>query len=403
MALPKRDTIPRGGASPRIRKRVRYDIVVALFLIVLVAMLYSILHPTMHLVKQHDAAQLPAKKYDMAKPVETVDSELLEHEQQFLSTIKSCIPSENPKCKEYIPENNGNAQRIALISPPGKMSEMLWHWVEKVVKQHHKTLVENNPNPIEFILTSHVPPYGYGKTHGLTKIIRLVPKPLVMGVADAIQHILVDEERHHHKPGEKLLHQEDITLEDLKSVTRQFLRYHCRLSHVAAHTSLLSINLNDFIDNYEYATEKLHTFLKLSKAPQNNANQEEDEALEEMRAGRGIDMGMEEVSLLTSELGFVSKILTRIQADHHVKVLEELDKVLLDEMQQTKNLTAWPCSSFWMVGEPPEKAKLSPIAVKVAESFSPNCTDPFNDCWVKRDLCEAKGDGPCKDEKKNKK
>ena len=99
---------------------------------------------------------------------------------------------------------------------------------------------------------------------------------------------------------------------------------------------------------------------------------------------------------------FVTKILTRIQAESHgsVKVLEVLDSVLRDEMWKTKNLTTWPCESFWTVGEQPaQKTELSHFAIKVARNFSPNCTDPLADCWVPRDKCEAAGDGVCKDKK----
>ena len=234
----------------------------------------------------------------------------------------------------------------------------------------------------------------------MTKIIRLVPKPLVMGVADAIQRIIVDGEHHHHMlPGEPLLHQDDITLADLKSVLRQFMRFHCRLSKVAAHTAILSINLNDFIDNEEYVNQKLYDFIKASPDGKDVEPSQEDELADLQLAMNG---GMEDIGMLSSELNFVSKILTRIQAESHgsINVLEVLDGVLRDEMWKTKNLTNWPCESFWTVGDPPrQKTELSHFAIKVARNFSPNCTDPLADCWVARDKCEAAGDGVCKEKK----
>lgn len=398
MAVPRATTISH-GAQYRLKKQVRYDIVVALLLLVLLASFYSIIKPTMHVAEQQDLAELPHKHMDIAKPVETVDSELLLHEQDFLSTIQSCLPDPNDKknkCGEYIPDNNQNRQRVALVAPPGEMSQMLWHWVQQIAKQHEKALMTNSAHPIEWIRTSHVPSYGYGgKTHGLTKIIRLVPKPLVMGVADALQKIIVDgEHNHHNQPGEPLLHQQDITLEDLKAVTRQFMRYHCRLSKVAAHTAVLSINLDDFMDNYEEVTQRMFDFLKYSQEDSNNNL--EDEQGDMMMDGGGM---MGDVNMLSSELTFVKQILTRIQATSHVNVLEILDKVLLEEMKKTKNLTTWPCESFWTVGEPGEQTKLSLFATQIARSFSPNCTAPFTNCWVKRDQCEAAGDGICKEKK----
>jgi len=226
-------------------------------------------------------------------------------------------------------------------------------------------------------------------------VIRLVHKPLVMGVADALQYIIVQGEQNHHKtPDEPLLHQQDITLKDLKAVLRQFMRFHCRLSKLAAHTAILSINLDDFMDNYEEATQKVYEFLKYSQDGQDDY----EDGLEDQNAELG--GGMEEVGILSSELGFVKQILTRIQAENHVKVLEVLDTTLVHEMMNTKNLTNWPCESFWTVGEVGERTQLSPFATQIAKSFSPNCSAPFAQCWVPRDKCEAVGDGVCPDKKK---
>jgi len=77
-------------------------------------------------------------------------------------------------------------------------------------------------------------------------------------------------------------------------------------------------------------------------------------------------------------------------------ILKILDDVLLDEMKLSKNLTAWPCESFWTVGEPGNRLELSPIISSISKAMSPNCTAPFTSCFVKKDKCEAKGDGKCK-------
>jgi hypothetical protein len=396
MAVPSANTIPRGGTQLRKKGKVRYDIVIGFLLLVTASVYFSILKPTQDAIQQQEVIDMPLKKIDVAIPVETVDSDLLNHEQMFLETIKACIPgTEDTNCGTFIPPNNDNKQRIAIIAPPGQMSNMLWKWVETVLAKHKHALEKL---PLEFIRTSHVPPYGYGKSHGLTKIIRLVPRPIVMGVADALQQVIVDTENHH-LPGEPLLHQQDITLNDLKAVLRQFMRYHCRLSKLAAHTAILSLNLNDFMDNYEFATQALYDFIKYT--PDKNGVEEDDleDILADLQIGQ--DGGMEEIGLLSSELGFVSNILTRIQVNSAadgspgIKVLKVLDEVLLNEMRKTKNLTDWPCESFWTVGEANEPTTLSLFATKVARSFSPNCSAPFADCWVGRDKCEAAGDGLC--------
>jgi hypothetical protein len=76
-------------------------------------------------------------------------------------------------------------------------------------------------------------------------------------------------------------------------------------------------------------------------------------------------------------------------------VLQVLDDVILDEMRISNNLTAWPCESFWTVGEPKNRLELSPIVKRISQDMSPNCTAPFTSCFVKRDKCEFDGDGKC--------
>jgi hypothetical protein len=77
-------------------------------------------------------------------------------------------------------------------------------------------------------------------------------------------------------------------------------------------------------------------------------------------------------------------------------ILRTLDDVLLDEMKISKNLTAWPCESFWTVGEPDDRLTISPVVSRISKAMSPNCSAPFTSCVVKRDKCEYEGDGTCK-------
>jgi hypothetical protein len=89
-------------------------------------------------------------------------------------------------------------------------------------------------------------------------------------------------------------------------------------------------------------------------------------------------------------------LLSVAQSAHPGKeVLQLLDDVLLDEMRISKNLTAWPCESFWTVGEPKNRLQISPIVSRISHDMSPNCTAPFSNCFVKRDKCEFDGDGEC--------
>jgi hypothetical protein len=79
----------------------------------------------------------------------------------------------------------------------------------------------------------------------------------------------------------------------------------------------------------------------------------------------------------------------------NINILKILDDVLLDEMNVSKNLTAWPCESFWTVGEPGDRLTISPIIQRIARAISPQCDAPFTSCFVQRDKCEFNGDGAC--------
>ena len=157
MAVPSATTIPKGGNQPRTKKKVRTDIVIALTLLVIGSITFTIVKPTVQIVEEQNLVDASLNKINnLEKPVETVDSDLLAHENDFLRTIKSCIPGQDKKCGMFVPANG--KQRIAVISPPGQMGDMLWNSVQKVVKQHATVL--SRVAPFELIPTSHVPPYG---------------------------------------------------------------------------------------------------------------------------------------------------------------------------------------------------------------------------------------------------
>eukprot|EP00934_Nitzschia_sp_Nitz4_P003045 Nitzschia sp. Nitz4//scaffold207_size38617//3893//4771//NITZ4_007670-RA/size38617-augustus-gene-0.29-mRNA-1//-1//CDS//3329541590//3035//frame0 len=171
----------------------------------------------------------------------------LSKESVFQSTIKSCMPPKD-KCKTYIPKGT-TAQRVALIAPPGVISDTLYSWIQMVIQVAQRY----GPADIELIQTSHIPPYGYGKTHGLTRIIRIVPTPILLGATSTLLSAL--------SPTESL---EVISMDDLKASLRQQLRYHCRFSHIAAHTTLWSISLDTLVNTpVEALVQHIQEFLGL--------------------------------------------------------------------------------------------------------------------------------------------
>jgi hypothetical protein len=94
---------------------------------------------------------------------------------------------------------------------------------------------------LEIVPTTHIAPYGYGKTHGYTRLIRIVPQPLLVGTTDtliaAIKEVDDNEAKH-------------VTLDDIKASLRQQIRYHCRLNHISAHTALWTLGKAEWICCY---------------------------------------------------------------------------------------------------------------------------------------------------------
>ena len=340
----------------------------------------SILGPTMYLVEM----QKPPKDSFLAQPVPMeVPVIELPHEERFLSTIKSCVPSEHPdKCKQFLPQakNGTSYQRVALIAPPGYLSEVLLTHVRPIVEHHnHRSLVLDAP--IELFQTTHVPPYGYGKTHGLTKIIRVVPQPLVLQVSDSLQSVLEPGETHR-----------DLTIDDLRGALRQILRCHCRLSHIAAHTAILSINWMDILEDPMEINKRLYSFL----LPHDVA--EELKGTDD-HIGESFLMDDDQEGFFDAQEAWGTQMLTNLQKQTSEDINAILDQVLVQELANTKDMSKWPCLPFWGAGESDHPLRMSRFLNRTAKALSPDCSDPLTSCWVARDKCEAAGDGACPGQK----
>jgi hypothetical protein len=311
----------------------------------------------------------------------------LVHEKRFRETIKSCLPSQNPKCKEFVPNWIGAEQhkveRVALISPPGEISSSLAHRIDEIIQKHNNRVGKLD---IELIQTSHVPPYGYGKTHGLTRILRLIPQPLILEVTDALWGVMQSDKDENGGGSSGV---DAITLDDLKMALKQILRMHCRLSHVAAHTALLSVSFLELQSHPAGTIEKIRSFL----APQ------------ELREGIHNTTLNENLVLLRTEMAHATEILSSVQARNEgVDILQELDQVLVEEMRITKDMSIWPCLSFWdsdIKEKDKERQQLSPITQRIARALSPDCDDHYTTCFVERDKCEFHGDALCERLKKH--
>jgi hypothetical protein len=386
----------------RKRQQRPWDIVlVGLVLAAAVVALVSFLTPQSS--KANSAVHNSVRRMNKPRPV-VVEVDDLEHEGAFRKAVtKSCLPAKNTKCGVFIPDpiidtSQSKVQRVALLAPPGHLSGSLVNRIEKIVSDHN-----NLPDvvKIQLIQTTHVPPYGYGKSHGYTKLIRLIPEPLLLEVADALSGVL--------RPGES---HTAFTVADVKAALRMMLRFHCRLSHVAAHTALLSVKFMDLFADPMGTTRAIRDFLSPTLGEQRtkqDRSEENGKATDDQDVDAEVAIDDDQASLMDAELAYGSQLLTHIQL-HGLDggrnrtvgrgILDILDHVLLEEFQMTKDLTVWPCPSFWSSNDNGEP--LSELARRLAQKLSPNCDDPYNSCFVPRDQCEFQGDALCIEQQKQK-
>jgi len=224
---------------------------------------------------------------------------------------------------------------------------------------------------IELLPSSHVPPYGYGKNHGLTKIVRLHHSSIITQVMDTLQF-------------QKQQQRQPMSLENLASdasqTMRQVIRWHCRLSHVAAHTALINVNLSA-LDVKEL--KRIVDFIVT-----NPGNDPLD-----LKEGKDPSTPFPKFSILDNP--FVDTNILRWFQSNDGR--SDMDHVLSDELKTTKDLSQWPCLSFWRKGTNNKDEKIDDdIHERLAKMMVPKCSEPFVKCSVKFDRCEENGDIPCR-------
>lgn len=221
---------------------------------------------------------------------------------------------------------------------------------------------------------------SFSSESGWTRIIRIVPEPLLLGATNTLF-------------GSVRKADDEITVDDIKSSLRQQIRYHCRLSHISAHTSLWSVKLQAIVTlPMKDLVNEIQRFLGLEQIDITAEVEENHETVADDDLIPPKDLEKLTNRLSTAGSSILSRAQTQIQDD----ILRELDDVLVEELRVSKNLSAWPCESFWSVGDPAkDTATLSPIVSRISKAISPNCTAPFISCFVQRDKCEFKGDARC--------
>jgi hypothetical protein len=337
--------------------------------------LVSIFGPALPMVEEHHAHSMDIRIVKKAtRPIKVALRNIV-HEALLHRTVKECLPSQSKTCKTFvrdpINESEEKVERIALISPPGTLASSLRTRMDHIAEQHNQRHDRKDPG-MAILGTPHVPPYGYGKSHGLTKIVKVMPRPLLLQVTDALRTSL--------EPPQTFT---DLTWEDVKVGLLQIMRFHCRLSHVAAHTASLTISISNLLNTTEL-TESLQDFM--TPKDQRKANPALGDDLSR------VDEDVRKLLLEQETVG--SQILSHIAGSLPAgqDFWAELDRLLVSELTATKNMTVWPCPSFWSAL--PAPLQLSPVTRRLARALSPACSDPYVKCFIKKDLCEA-AEGQC--------
>jgi hypothetical protein len=152
---------------------------------------------------------------------------------RFETTMRNCL---GPDCfDEKVRLSDGSKiDRVGLLAPLNSGGEDLLVILKKLGKQPNSK-AKFPRAPVDLVYETHVPTYGYGKNHGWSRIIRLSRKimphavSLMSGINVGQGSLNVNTENKEKKLSKIV----DIQV-------RQLVRWHCRLSHVAAHTKLLT-------------------------------------------------------------------------------------------------------------------------------------------------------------------
>ncbi len=316
----------------------------------------------------------------------------LKNEDRYTKTLKSCTNINTCGHHKVQIDNIRRIQRIGIISPPSEVAERFVSILQSALLVYYDFDTATMNSEIELIRTFHVPPYGYGKNHGYTKIIRVMNSPLLVDVMASWVFI-----RNKDESKESTRNGPTWTIDNMKQSLMQIIRWHCRLSHVAAHTFMYNLNLSsDSIlkDMFEVVKMILEdTDIDFTDKDFSNPidKQVKDSQLAQaynVIKDSNFDLLMSSlIADTTNQLNELLKEPTKMSI---------LSDFLTKELDITNNLTKWPCLSFWDVSHGSNTMTVEQYSKDLAKIIVPDCSAPFTKCTVKRDVCEGKGDIECK-------
>lgn len=246
---------------------------------------------------------------------------LLELELKFESTLKSCLSS---YCFDEPVKVNGKSLgvRIGFLAPPESGSDTLIAMLNRAARKDliATNLIENN---------THVPAYGYGKNHGWTRIVRLVRRVIPHALA-TLSHETESV------PSAAISSPNEISADLFDLQVRQFVRWQCRLSHVAAHTKMLTVFMDDVLLRPVIELDKILSFIGI-RAPRSDLVDASNEFGRRLQA----DLGVHGVDFYPT---------THVSTEHldglPAHLIAPALSSLENEMTSTDTLAKWPCKSF---------------------------------------------------------
>jgi hypothetical protein len=330
---------------------------------------------------------------------------------KYTSNIqKECLPGrddangeinptthKNRECLRYVPKpkqesNATNSRpRIGIMATPGFVSTGLGMWIANAVKE----VSEQSGNEVDILSTSHVPVYGYGKSHGYSKLIRITLQlPLAVGDAFLYEKLGPDlgEEGIMNVLEPSMLEVlNSPTTSEVETLIKLIMRWQCRLSHVSAHTSMLTLSIKDILEDPSNILQKILEFVFTNNWVWEGGG---SKPWKDIYANQqAMDIIIAESSNEKSYLNSVLDETKLIQKEVEKQFIESgvatiFQSTFEEEMQRSNDMTAWPCPSFW--------AGVNKL--KMNAQLVPDCKDghPWIKCTVNRDRCEVNEDPECK-------
>jgi hypothetical protein len=324
---------------------------------------------------------------------------------KYTSNIqKECLPGRDDSNGEINPNSNRNREclrfvqknskpRVGIMITPGFITNALGHWFEIALLHVMGGSVDSNQ--IEVIVNHHVPVYGYGKSHGFSKLIRIT-LPLPLAIMDAFLYEKLREETQDSAVealDSSMLKRELIpTKSEIASIIKLVMRWQCRLSHVSAHTSMISVSLNDVLKDPISTLQQIIQFVFSNNWEWEGGNTQVWKDIDAKKeASEFVDW--ETTRIVENESKqLLNKIsLVQEQVENALDTKGELAAAVQDgfkeEMELSEDMSHWPCPSFWAGVE----------QLKMNSALVPDCRDdhPWIKCTINRDKCEVKKDPEC--------